>query len=235
MNAAVDAVVAEETDVAEQRSATKASAGAGVGASAAPAAARARSLSGEKAQRIVEAMRSSVARRGTAGSTFDHVSREAGVSRGLLHYYFGTKEQLLVEAVRRDCELRMELLERRLASAQSAEDYIDLMAQNLQETVHEEPEFVTLVFELFTLSRRNEDIAAEYAGLMQRMRGQVAAMLAVAQREGILRLHAEPEAVAEILFSLADGLALRMLAEPDRDFTATVQAGILAVRALLTD
>jgi AcrR family transcriptional regulator len=232
MNAAVDAV-AEETGVAEQRSATKVSAGSG--ASASPAPAGARSLSGEKAQRIVEAMRSSVARRGTAGSTFDHVSREAGVSRGLLHYYFGTKEQLLVEAVRRDCELRMELLEGRLASAQSADDYIDLMAQNLQETVHEEPEFVTLVFELFTLSRRNKDIAAEYAGLMQRMRVQVAAMLAVAQDEGILRLHAEPEAVAEILFSLADGLVLRMLAEPDRDFTATVQAGILAVRALLTD
>ncbi len=231
MGAAVDAV-AEETDAAEQRSAAKASAGS---SAAAPAGAGARSLSGEKAQRIVEAMRSSVARRGTAGSTFDRVSREAGVSRGLLHYYFGTKEQLLVEAVRRDCELRMELLERRLASAQSAEDYIDLMAQNLQETVHEEPEFVTLVFELFTLSRRNEDIAAEYAGLMQRMRGQVAAMLAVAQREGILRLHAEPDAVAEVLFSLADGLALRMLAEPDRDFTATVHAGILAVRALLTD
>jgi AcrR family transcriptional regulator len=238
MNAAVDAVV-DEAGVAEQSSATKASAGADAGASAgagaSSAAAGARSLSGEKAQRIVEAMRTSVARRGTAGSTFDHVSREAGVSRGLLHYYFGTKEQLLVEAVRRDCELRMELLEGRLASAQSAEDYIDLMAQNLQETVHEEPEFVTLVFELFTLSRRNEDIAAEYAGLMQRMREQVAAMLAVAQDEGILRLHAEPEAVAEILFSLADGLVLRMLAEPDRDFTATVQAGILAVRALLTD
>ncbi|HXP37752.1 MAG TPA: TetR/AcrR family transcriptional regulator [Solirubrobacteraceae bacterium] len=233
MNAAVDAAVAEETDVAEQRSATKASAGASAAASS--PAAGGRSLSGEKAQRIVEAMRSSVARRGTAGSTFDHVSREAGVSRGLLHYYFGTKEQLLVEAVRRDCELRMELLEGRLASAQSADDYIDLMAQNLQDTVHEEPEFVTLVFELFTLSRRNEDIAAEYAGLMRRMRGQVAAMLAVAQVEGILRLHAEPEAVAEILFSLADGLVLRMLAEPDRDFTATVQAGILAVRALLTD
>jgi AcrR family transcriptional regulator len=67
----------------------------------------ARSLSGEKAQRIIEAMRRSVARRGTVGSTFDHVAREAGVSRGLLHYYFGTKEQLLVEAVRRDCEVRV--------------------------------------------------------------------------------------------------------------------------------
>jgi AcrR family transcriptional regulator len=194
-----------------------------------------RSLSGEKAQRIVEAMRRSVARRGTAGSTFDHVSREAGVSRGLLHYYFGTKEQLLVEAVRRDCELRMEHLERQLSAARTAEDFIDLMAQNLQQTIRQDPDFLTLVFELFTLSRRNEDIAVEYAELMRRTRKQVAAMLALAQREKILHLHAEPEAVAEILFSLGDGLALRMLSEPDRDFTATVRAGIRSARALLTD
>ena len=180
-------------------------------------------------------MRRSVARRGTAGSTFDHVSREAGVSRGLLHYYFGTKEQLLVEAVRRDCELRLERLERQLAGAQTADDFIDLMAQNLQETVREDPDFVTLVFELFTLSRRNADIAAEYAELMRRTREQVAAMLAAAQQEGILHLHAEPEAVAEILFSLGDGFALRMLTEPDRDFTATMRAGIACARALLTD
>jgi AcrR family transcriptional regulator len=227
MSAAVD--VALEDGVAEQGSATADPAGA------VSAGAGGRSLTGEKAQRIVEAMRRSVALRGTAGSTFDHVSREAGVSRGLLHYYFGTKEQLLVEAVRRDCELRMELLEQRLATAQTADDFIALMAQNLQETVHEEPELVTLIFELFMLSRRNEDIATEYAGLMRRMRGQVAAMLAQAHGEDILQLHAEPDAVADVLFSLADGLALRMLAEPKRDFSATVQAGIVAVRALLTD
>src|SRR5690349_24282386 len=109
-------------------------------------------LSGDKAQRIVDAMRASVAARGAAGSTFDHVSREAGVSRGLLHYYFGTKEQLLVEAVRRDGELRLERLERLLSTAQTADDFIDLMVQSLQETVRDDPEFVTLVFELFTLS-----------------------------------------------------------------------------------
>ncbi|HEY2141798.1 MAG TPA: TetR/AcrR family transcriptional regulator [Solirubrobacteraceae bacterium] len=194
-----------------------------------------RSLSGEKAQRIVEAMRRSVARRGTAGSTFDHVSREAGVSRGLLHYYFGTKEQLLVEAVRRDCELRMELLERQLTSAKTAEDFIGLMAENLQATVREDPDFVTLLFELFTLSRRQEDIAIEYTGLMRRMREQVAGMLATAQRDGVLHLHAEPEAIAEILFSLGDGFALRMMTEPGRDFTATVRAGIMCARALLSD
>jgi hypothetical protein len=101
--------------------------------------------------------------------------------------------------------------------------------------VRVDPDFVTLVFELFTLSRRNEDIAAEYAGLMRNTREQVAGMLATAQREGVLRLHAEPEAVAEVLFSMGDGMALRLLTEPERDFTATIRAGIACARSLLTD
>jgi AcrR family transcriptional regulator len=180
-------------------------------------------------------MRRSVAQHGTTGSTFDRVSREAGVSRGLLHYYFGTKEQLLVEAVRRDCQLRIERLQRQLAGAQTADDFIGLMAQHLQEMIREDPDFVTLLFELFTLSRRHPEIGVEYANLMRGMREQVAGMLTAGQEEGVLRLHADPEAVAEILFSLGDGFALRMLAEPDRDFGATIRAGIACARALLAD
>ena len=81
------------------------------------AAAKERQLSGDKAQRIVAAMRDSVAARGAAGSTFEHVAKEAGVSRGLLHYYFGTKERLLVEVVRRDAELRVARLDEMLERA----------------------------------------------------------------------------------------------------------------------
>jgi AcrR family transcriptional regulator len=194
-----------------------------------------RSLSGEKAQRIIDAMRRSVAQRGTAGSTFDLVSREAGVSRGLLHYYFGTKEQLLAEAVKRDCDLRLERLEQQLSTAKTADDFINLMAEQLGATVAEDPEFVTLIFELFTLSRRHPDIALEYEALMRTSREHVAGMLAAAQREGVVRLHASPEAVAEVLFSLGDGLALRMLSEPERDFKPTIRASIACARMLLTD
>ena len=67
---------------------------------------------------------------------------------------------------------------------------------------------------------------------MRRTRERLAGMLAVAQEEGVLRLHAEPEAVAEILFSLGDGFALRMLAEPERDFTRR-SARASSARALL--
>jgi AcrR family transcriptional regulator len=220
------------TETREQAGPAGASTRGEAGRAGAPAT---RGLSGEKAQRIVEAMRHSVARRGAAGSTFDHVSREAGVSRGLLHYYFGTKEQLLVEAARRDCELRIEALERRLAGAQTAEDFVALLAQNLQETVLEDPDFVTLLFELFTLSRRNADIAVEYARLVSLTRERLASVLAAAQEDGVLRLHAEPEAVADILFSIGDGFALRMISEPERDFTASIRAGIECARSLVAD
>jgi hypothetical protein len=49
----------------------------------------------------------------------------------------------------------------------------------------------------------------------------------------VLRLHAPADAVADVLFSMADGVAMRMLTERGRDFGPSVAAGVLAVRALI--
>jgi AcrR family transcriptional regulator len=96
------------------------------------AGAQTRELTGEKATKIVEAMRASVAKRGIAGSTFEHVAREAGVSRGLLHYYFGTKERLLVEVVRRDADVRITRLDEPLGKAKTVDDVLDVLVTSLE-------------------------------------------------------------------------------------------------------
>jgi AcrR family transcriptional regulator len=192
-------------------------------------------LHGDKAERIVDAMRASVAARGVAGSTFDHVAREAGVSRGLLHYYFGSKEALLAEVVRRDCDLRMRRLDAQLAGARSADDFVALLRTSLEELVQEDPVFLAILFELFTLSRRNGELEVEFAELLRRTRDHVAALLREKERAGVLQLRAGAEEVTDVLFSLADGIGLRMLAEPGRDFAATIDAGAVCARALLAD
>jgi AcrR family transcriptional regulator len=197
------------------------------------AASPSRELSGEKAQRIVDAMRTSVGLRGATGSTFDHVAREAGVSRGLLHYYFGTKERLLVEVVRRDCDLRMERLSETLAGVDSADALLGGLAQALTDTIDETPEFFVILFELHTLGRRNEEIAAELAELHRRVREHLGGLLADARDGGVIRLAGEPDAVAEVLFSLADGLAMRMLVEPTRDYRPALATATAAARALV--
>lgn len=180
-------------------------------------------------------MRRSVAARGAAGATFDHVAREAGVSRGLLHYHFGTKERLLVEVVRRDADIRMAALDRALEHAHTADAVIEVLVHSLEDLVERDPGFVALRFELFTSGRQNPEIAAEFAALQRATREQLAELLAARQADGAVRLADEPEAVAAVLLSLADGLALRLLGEPGSDHRPALLAATKAARALLTD
>ncbi|MGZ5320291.1 MAG: TetR/AcrR family transcriptional regulator [Solirubrobacterales bacterium] len=197
-------------------------------------AAQTRELSGEKAQRIVEAMRSSVARRGISGSTFEHVAREAGVSRGLLHYYFGTKEALLAEVVRRDSEHRIARLDEPLANAGSADEILEALVSNLRDSVEHEPGFWVLIFELFTAGRRNPEIQREVGELFNRTREHVSEILRRKESEGVISLRFDADAVVGVLFALADGIALQVLSDPERDHSDVIAAGTVAARALLT-
>jgi AcrR family transcriptional regulator len=197
------------------------------------AATKERELTGDKAQRIVNAMRDSVARRGAAGSTFEHVAREAGVSRGLLHYYFGTKERLLVEVVRRDTELRVARLDEGLTPATTVDDVLEALVASLTDMIENEPGFFLLLYELFSAGRRNPDIQHEVGQLFEKTRSHVAAVLRSKEEEGVLSLRFKAEDVVSYLFALADGLALQVLSDPSRDSSGAFEAGAASARFLL--
>jgi AcrR family transcriptional regulator len=192
-----------------------------------------RRLEGDKAQRIIAAMRASVGRRGAAASTFDHVAREAGVSRGLLHYYFGTKEQLLVEVCRHDCEVRIEALEAGLAKADSADAIIAALRHGLEEFVEHEADSQAVIYELLSASRHSEEIRSEMAELYRRWRAHLADALRRKEREGVVSLQADPEAVAAVLFALGDGLGIQMVSDPSWDSGPSFELGVRTARSLL--
>jgi AcrR family transcriptional regulator len=190
-------------------------------------------LDGEKAQRIIEAMRTSVGTRGAAGSTFDHVAREAGVSRGLLHYYFGSKEQLLVEVVRHDCEVRIAGMGERIARATTVDEIIAALVLGLEDFIEGEPGSPAVIYELLSASRHSEEIRAELAELYRRWRSDMADSLRTKEREGVVRLDADPESVASMLFALGDGFGIQVLSDPDWDREASFQLGVRIARRLL--
>jgi AcrR family transcriptional regulator len=192
-----------------------------------------RRLDSDKARRIVQAMRASVGRRGAAASTFDHVAQEAGVSRGLLHYYFGTKERLLVEVVRHDSDVRLRRLEESLAEADSVDAIVEALVTQLKDYVGEDPASHALIYELFSVSRRNDEVRDELAELYRRVRGQVAEVLRAKERAGVVKLRGDADSVASILFALGDGLELQLVSDPGWDSTETFQAGIATARFLL--
>jgi AcrR family transcriptional regulator len=190
-------------------------------------------LDSEKAQRIIEAMRASVGRRGAAGSTFDHVAREAGVSRGLLHYYFGSKEQLLVEVVRHDCEVRIRGMDERIARATDVDGIIAALVTGLEDFIEGEPGSQAVIYEMLSASRRSEDIRAELAELYRRWRAHLAESLRAKEREGVVRLQGDPESVASMLFALGDGFGIQVVSDPYWDRDAAFGLGIQVARRLL--
>lgn len=178
-------------------------------------------------------MRTAVAARGIAGATFEHVAREAGVSRGLLHYYFGTKERLLVEVVRRDSEIRVATLDEPLRDAATGEQVLDALVDHLLDLIDNDPGFFVLLFELFTAGRRNPEISREVGELFNRTRGSVAAALAAQDAEGVIALRFDAEATVSYLFAIADGLAVQVISDPERDHAAVLAAAREAARHLL--
>ena len=175
-----------------------------------------------------------MAARGIAGSTFDHVAREAGVSRGLLHYYFGTKERLLVEVVRREADVRLERIEEAIEASGDAEDVLAALVHGFEDFLGEGPGAPVMLYEMLTLAQRNEEIAAELTELGRRTRSHLGEALAGKRAAGILSLRVEPELAAMFLFALADGVIVRRLSEPELDIAPLTEQAIAAARAVLS-
>jgi AcrR family transcriptional regulator len=192
-----------------------------------------RELSSDKAERIVEAMRASVATRGFSASTFDQVAKAAGVSRGLLHYYFGTKERLLVEAVRRECDLRHEQIDRAMADAGSTDEVLAGLVHAFEQYLGEGPSPAVMMFEMVTLAQRNEEIAGQLEDLGRLLRTHIAEALRAKAEAGVLELRADADTTASFLLAIADGITLRVMTEPELDVAPLMAQSIAAARALL--
>ena len=193
----------------------------------------AQGLTGEKATRIVAAMRTCVAKYGAAGATFDHVSKEAGVSRGLLHYYFGSKERLLIEVVRRETDRLVEMIVAATTIANSAEELVNLMLAQLQIILENEPELYLLAFELIGEARRHPEIGAEVAEYNRKTRGQFAEIITEMTEKGAVTPRHAPLATASALLAMANGLALEIFQDPEGDHDACIAADIDAALYLL--
>ena len=178
-------------------------------------------------------MRASVAARGFEASTFDQVARAAGVSRGLLHYYFGTKERLLVEAVALDFEIRHQRLDRAMAGANTLDEVLAALIKTFEDIIGEGPSQEVMFFEVLTLAQRNHEIAAQLADVGKRMRIYLADALRERVEAGALTLRTDAETAAGFLLTLADGLTIRILSEPDFDIGPLMRQSVAAARALL--
>ena len=110
---------------------------------------------------------------------------------------------------------------------------IDVLLASLTDMIENEPAFFLLLYELFSAGRRNPDIRREVGQLFQRTRSHVAEVLMEKEREGVLSLRYDAEAIVSYLFAVGDGFALQALSDPGRDNAPALAAGAASARFLL--
>ena len=159
----------------------------------------------ERRERILRATLAVIGRSGIGAVTHRSVAEEAGVPLGSLTYWFGTKDDLLREALRRfvaDEAERLKGIAEQLGTGADPTAVAESYATVLEGDADDEQ---IAQFELYLEAARNpalRDIAAESFRAYEEV--AVAALTAA----GV----AEPERFAPLFVSLADGIGLRRMA-----------------------
>ena len=188
-------------------------------------------------ERIIAAAAKVLAERGYEATTLREISREAQAAPGLVHYYFGGKDHLLVEALQavgRQFHQRMEHLIQQVPDEQS----LDALLTQLSERVEQEEETYRLRYESFSLGLHNPLIAPAVQERLTQRREEIGSVITMvmeklAKTEGDERASVDPTTLAALLLALFDGLALQKILDPGLDLHAAYHLLAHMLRGLL--
>ncbi len=167
-----------------------------------------------KARRILIAVRRILAQNGYMGTTINLVSTEAGVSRGLLHYYFKTKEEMLARVIKENMEISISMINNVFDQHHTPEGYAGGIVNMLRDIMETDPDFLNLFFEGFAVARQSHVVNAELTSLYGQFRKALEIGLGDAQAKGIIHPSLPLESLAAIITGLVDGMGLQLLTEP---------------------
>jgi AcrR family transcriptional regulator len=164
--------------------------------------------------RIVAAAYQILAEKGYDATTFKEVARLAEAAQGLIHYYFGSKDRLLLEVLKEASQRTRREMRRFVAALPEGRPRRGISVLALQkERVNRQPEWYRLRYELFALGMRKPELTAGTGELLATGRRGIEEVLGGLAGKDI----ADREALSAVMLAAFDGLALQKLVDPDFD------------------
>jgi AcrR family transcriptional regulator len=179
-------------------------------------------------ERIVAAAYRVLSQQGSHATSIKEIAKAAGVAPGLVHYYFESKEQLLLEVTRDCCRVYREEMSALTLPADAIERTRALLEFSKRRGLAS-PDWYRLLVDLDALALRDEALAREVAGLRKEIRDHVASLVGDAEDALGFPLGPTREALAAVLMGSVDGLIVQRLIDPSFD----IDAGFAAVEQQL--
>jgi AcrR family transcriptional regulator len=188
----------------------------------------------EARTRILAAAAECIVREGLAKVRMAGIAKEAGVSAGLLHYHFDTKQQLFADVLSYSHQVSSVLNQRAMRSAgdspaQRLSSFLDRCLPS-DELLADE---WLLWQELALLCIRQPELAKVGAELYEDLYSTVAGIITEGIETGVFAPAIDSRKVAETAVALCDGLGARVLANDPHMALADARATLAATVGML--
>jgi AcrR family transcriptional regulator len=171
----------------------------------------------EKSERILKAALVLLAKKGYENTTINDIADAASVSRGLLHYYFKDKEDLVSQALTFGFGSMWEASVGPLAKATNTHELADGMIEVLKKNMQQNPDFSALLFEMWVSSRRSDKIRKVFSDGLNGTVDELKKLLELASAAGAIKIDpADSEGIVRILLAMYHGLAIQLLTNPEK-------------------
>ncbi len=163
---------------------------------------------------ILGAAAEHIAAHGVGDTRIADVARRADVSSALVIYYFGTRERLLVDALRFSEQNFYDTAEKMLAEVSSVRDRLALLirATCVPAAAGDIPGAWGLWFDVWAQAFRHPEVAADRVELDARWRAMIAQVVLAGQAAGDVRV-VDVDRFVLTFAALLDGLSIQVALE----------------------
>ena len=176
---------------------------------------------------IIDATVRVMAERGWNETSIDEITREAGVSRGLISYHFKDKNELLSGVLERSREIFSEAVAGAISSSDDPVEQMGLATRAAILQARDDPVAFEVFLHFSASGRGDAGLQSQVQALYQSFRDVTAQAIRHGQERGYYRAGLTPEVAAARHQGTIIGIALQWLLDPGAfDLEATADAAL---------
>ncbi len=173
-----------------------------------------------------------VSKKGYYNFTIRDIANEAGLSTGLVHYYFKDKDELLLTLLKEMNSNLRNFLTKELEHKDDPADKLLTFIDQAFSLVEREKDYFYVIIDFWTQVNHNPRISKANARLYQSYRDECAAMLTEGVKKGIF-VDMDIHYTATMIISIVQGLIIQFILDKEafdyNAYTTKVKEQVLAM------
>lgn len=166
--------------------------------------------------------------------SFQDIAEATGVPRTALYRYYRTKRQIFDAAIMEAIDDVREAIEKVCRKDVTPAERLVMVSETVMELLYRERDFVQVIFDfIFSKIAAGEDMSRRVSAFTIGLKLTFRELAAASQEAGELREGANPDMIAELLFSMFESAGLKMLLGSEKNPTLATTRILAAIDSFL--